>query len=89
MGTLDVASPAMPSTDVSTGATDRSLAGRLSALYHALLESRAARTAAAGEASLADLNDETLLDLGFDPASIRQNHGLAYSSSDPLARFYL
>jgi hypothetical protein len=67
----------------------RTLASRLSALYRAVIESRAARAASVGETSLADLNDETLIDLGFDPASVRHVDGPAFSARDQMARYYL
>jgi hypothetical protein len=76
-------------TDAPAPPADRTLSGRLSALYNTILASRAARAASVGEAALADLNDETLLDLGFDPASVRPTLSATFSSSDPMARFYL
>lgn len=60
-----------------------SLAGRLSALYHRIMDTCPVRVEA-DEGSLADLNDETLLDLGVDPASFRHMPTLA----DPKARIY-
>lgn len=60
-----------------------SVTDRLSALYHRIVDTCPMHVEAS-EASLADLNDETLLDLGVDPASFRHFPALA----DPKARIY-
>ena len=75
-------SAADPVTPV--GATHATtLAERLAVLYHSLVASRSSRCDPV-EGSLADLNDETLLDLGFDPATFRNAPAL----TDPIARLY-
>ena len=60
-----------------------SLAGRLSALYHRIIDTCPVHVEASA-GSLADLNDETLLDLGVDPASFRHMP----TPADPKARIY-
>ena len=37
------------------------------------------------DAALVDLNDETLIDLGFDPAAVRH----PFVGADPMAKFIL
>jgi phospholipase/lecithinase/hemolysin len=58
-----------------------SLSHRISAAYHGIIETRTRRAQTQVNGYLSSLNDETLIDLGLDPAAVR--HG------DPLKRFYL
>lgn len=58
-----------------------SLSSRISAAYQGYIAARSRRAQTQVEGYLASLNDETLIDLGLDPAAVR--HG------DPLKRFYL
>ena len=70
----------------TTPTVDRSVKSRLAALYQRIAQGRAHdQTYAIAEAALADLNDETLIDLGFDPASVRHT----FVGADPMAKFFL
>lgn len=74
-------------TDETTGAAP-SPWSRLAALAATIFGHKASGIrASAGhiDGDLSGLNDETLLDLGLDPASVRHPIGHA----DPRARFYL
>ncbi len=57
------------------------LAGRLTAFCANLWQARSGRPELRIDGDLAVLNDETLLDLGLDPASVRQ------ARIDPLMRY--
>ena len=58
-----------------------SASGWFTRFFRAMIEARARKAQSQVDGYLATLNDETLIDLGLDPASVR--HG------DPLNRFYL
>lgn len=64
------------------GTVDKTEAsGWFASFFKAMIDARARKAQAQVDGYLASLNDETLIDLGLDPASVR--HG------DPLNRFYL
>ena len=65
----------------------RTLNSRLAALLQGIGQGRADQGSyEIADAALADLNDETLIDLGFDPASVRRH---TFVGADPMAKFIL
>lgn len=64
-------------------AVPRPLADRVSALVDRIVTARARRAQTQVDGYLASLNDETLIDLGLDPAAVR------HPGADPLLRFHL
>ena len=81
MATLILGSSAAHDAEAAAPKVGAGLAGWLSAAFQAIVSAKTRKAQIQVDGYLSSLNDETLIDLGLDPASVRQG--------DPLKRFYL
>ncbi len=79
MATLTLDADASHSNE-AVAAFGPSLASRLVGICKSMFSAKSAKGEVFVDGDLSTLNDETLIDLGFDPASVRH--------SNPLQRFY-
>ena len=81
MTTLTLDSSVSHSVETTAPKAGRTFSNWLTALHQAIVAAKTRKAQTQIDAYLASLNDETLIDLGLDPASVR--HG------DPMHRFSL
>jgi hypothetical protein len=81
MTTLTYTPTAIRADEAVAPKAGHTLSSRLSGFVQAIVDAKARKAQAQVDGYLASLNDETLLDLGLDPASVR--HG------NPLVRFHI
>ena len=81
MTTLTLNSSVSHPVETTAPKSGRTFTDWLTALYQAIAEAKTRKAQIQIDGYLASLNDETLIDLGLDPASVRRG--------DPMHRFSL